>query len=145
MTASNGSGATHLRHVTLDERQTGLTRILGPPPRHGERGSRLVDADHGSLRRDERRRQSRHVSEAGAEVQHAHARTETCRLKKQARGTVDRSGLPIEPCELLRLVAEHIRCRVSCSHRALSLTPNQYTLRREQMSWLRKTSEPAAA
>ena len=78
--------------------------------RHLDRGRGLVDGDDRALGPDQLGEHERHVTEAGAEIEHAHARRDARRAQEHLGGLGDRRSLMVEPRELRDVAAQHVCC-----------------------------------
>jgi protocatechuate 3,4-dioxygenase beta subunit len=95
--------------VALDERYVTLSRGFDALACDGKRLGGPIEPDDRSVGADELSRQTRDVAESRAEIEDALPRCDTGCLEKQAGGRLEPGRLAIQPSQLLRLAAEHVR------------------------------------
>ena len=82
-----------------------LHRSLTRRPKYG---GRLIDADDRAVRSDNLAGKPRDMSQAGPQIQHAHAARQGGALQQEPRRLLNRRRLRVEPRQLLRFTAEDI-------------------------------------
>jgi hypothetical protein len=87
--------------VALREPDVGEAGIGAPRLRDLERLRRLLDAEDGTFRADQRSDELGDVSDTAAEVEDLHSRPDPCRFEQHAGRLLDRGGLVVEPRDLV--------------------------------------------